>query len=235
MAELVANCPRCGVSKMTFDIFADVYVGLEFGWKSGHEVFARCRECNRPSIFLTKLRDQLKGIETKKDTIISKLPGAISELWMVVKPITVSDVGSRIPPDYLPAEVELAFTEGARSLSAGNFNAAGAMFRAAIDLTTKNFLPDVEDADVTQPNKKQRYDLGPRLDWLFENGVLPKDLASLAKVVREHGKDGVHDASLTATDAADMEDFCYMLLERIYTEPGRVAAAEARRIARRSN
>ena len=52
------------------------------------------------------------------------------------------------------------------------------MLRLCIDLATKPMLPAEE---VEGLNRKTRRDLGSRLPWLFDNGLLPNDLRDLAK------------------------------------------------------
>jgi Domain of unknown function (DUF4145) len=86
-----------------------------------------------------------------------------------------------------------------------------------------------------QPNSKTRRDLGLRLAWLFDNRILPSDLRELAKCIREDANDGAHVGNLTKEDAEDLLDFTTALLERLITEPKRLALAEERRRARRSS
>lgn len=138
------------------------------------------------------------------------------------------------PPDHLPAEIENTFKEGAACLVISCNNAAATMFRLCIDLATRPLLPVPDDSTKPQPNGKTRRDLGLRLAWLFDNGILPADLRELAKCVREDAKDGAHVGNLTSEDAADLLDFTTALLERLFTEPKKLQLAEARRAARRS-
>ena len=62
------------------------------------------------------------------------------------------------------------------------------MFRLCLDLATRPLLPKPDEADKPQPNARQRRDLGLRLPWLFENGLLPRELQELAGCIREKGK-----------------------------------------------
>ena len=105
------------------------------------------------------------------------------------------------------------------------------MFRMAIDLATRAMLPEEETEGL---NKRTRRDLGLRLPWLFANGKLPRDLESLSHCIREDGNDGAHSGLLTKEDAEDLLEFTTALLERIYTEPVRLAAAQKRREDRRA-
>lgn len=105
------------------------------------------------------------------------------------------------------------------------------MFRLALDLATAPLLPDISEAE---PGWKIRHDLGLRLQWMFDNGKPPVDLKDLSDCVREDGNDGAHRGNVEAADAEDLRDFSFELLDRIYSEPGRLLAAKARRDARRS-
>ena len=119
------------------------------------------------------------------------------------------------PPEHLPPALKNSFNEGAACLVIGCANAAAAMFRLCLDLTTRPLLPAPEDTTKPQPNSKTRRDLGLRLPWLFDNGMLPPDFRELAKCVREDGNDGAHVGNLTKQDAEDLLDFTATLLERL--------------------
>ena len=52
MAELVANCPRCGARHITFDVTAAKTCRIEHGWQYWYEAFAICRKCSRTTVFV---------------------------------------------------------------------------------------------------------------------------------------------------------------------------------------
>ena len=112
------------------------------------------------------------------------------------------------------------------------YNASAAMFRLCIDLATKPLLLD--GSEGAQPNEKTKRDLGLRLQWLFANGRLPEPLRDLAACIREDANDGAHVGNLSAEDAADVADFTFIMLERLFTEPERVRQAAKRRVERRT-
>ena len=109
------------------------------------------------------------------------------------------------------------------------------MFRLCVDLVTRPFLSDPSEDSKPQPNAKIRRDLGLRLPWLFDNGILPSDLRELAQCVKEDGNDGAHMGALTKLDAEDLLDFTTVLLERLITEPERLRLAQTRRDDRRKS
>ncbi len=93
-------------------------------------------------------------------------------------------------------------------------------------------LPEEETAGL---NAKTRRDLGLRLPWLFDSGILPNDLRELSTSIREDANDGAHAGTLKKEDAEDLLDFSGALLERLYIEPEKLRLAGKRREARRKS
>jgi hypothetical protein len=231
VAEIVGDCPRCGALKTTFDINADVYVALQYSWETHHELFAVCRNCAHPTIYQARLTDSQLSHDLRKDNVLSSLKGSVSGFINLDRPVTIRDNEPTSPPEMVPDDVAGVFREGAASYSGSCYNAAGAMFRLCLDMVTKSLLPGADE--LPAPNQKQRKVLYDRLAWLFEVGRLPRDLQAIADCVRDDGNDAAHDGTLTREDAEDLLDFTVALLERVYTEPGRLAEAARRRDLRR--
>ena len=58
MAEIVANCPRCGAKKTTFDIYGSNPRGTGVAeWQRIYEAFCVCRHCYRATLFILKTTD----------------------------------------------------------------------------------------------------------------------------------------------------------------------------------
>ena len=127
--------------------------------------------------------------------------------------VTAKDFEVDAAPVATPADVAAAFDEGARCLASKCWNASSTMFRLALDMATRPLLPP--DGSAGGPNGKQRRDLGLRLPWLIEAGILPASLARLAHAVREDGNDGAHVGNLGENDAIDLKEFTVLLLERL--------------------
>jgi hypothetical protein len=230
MAELVANCPRCGARHITFDVLSAKQYRIQYGWQNWYEAFGVCRQCRRTAIFV--LSESVNGDYAYVHKVgLLEVPGALNNYVTVEGHISLKDSASVEPPEFLPKAIEPVFREGATCLAVGCYNAAGTMFRLCVDLATKSMLP-IED--VPGLNAKTRRDLGLRLPWLFENGRLPEALRDLSSCIKEDGNDGAHAGSLSEADASDLLDFSVALLERIFTEPERLRLAKARRDARRS-
>jgi hypothetical protein len=228
MGELVADCPRCGSKKITFEIGSQVKLSGQYDIEDKYEVFCVCRHCRRSTVF--KVTPQGVG----DAHILSDNPmvdlGSINRFVDITGFVSTIDIGTAIPPDHLPEKINAAFNEGAICLAVGCYNASGAMFRLCVDLATKERLPKADEDGL---NSKIRRSLGFRLKWLFERELLPKDLEELSSCIKEDGNDGAHDGTLQKPDAQDLLDFTFELLERLYTDPERLRLSKARREARR--
>lgn len=228
---LVADCPRCNTRAVTFDVHADQLVEEEHGWVRVYESFAVCRICARSVIFVLRQREYYERGDPNFRRVPSQVAPSANDMFAVQGYISLKDAAAVLPPDHCPKDVAAAFREGAKCLVIGAHNAAGSMFRLAIDLATKSMLPD--PALPGGPNRQQRDKLAYRLDYLFDMGKIPVELRELAHSIREDGNDGAHDGTLEDGAAEDLQDFSVALLEQIYTQPERVKAAKRRRDERR--
>ncbi|MEY2497647.1 MAG: hypothetical protein QOD12_1203 [Verrucomicrobiota bacterium] len=228
MAQLVADCPRCGSRKTTFDTRSQNYTYEKHGWQDHYEVFSVCRHCGKGTVFVLGV-SQFEYVTTVKNGGLIKEGNSANDFADVAGFISIKDSLSIAPPEHLPEDIAGAFTEGATCLGVACYNAAAAMFRRCIDLATGPLLP-AEDESL---NRKTRRDLGLRLPWMFDKGLLPAGLRELASCVKEDGNDGAHAGNLGKPDAEDLLDFAYAFLERLYTEPKRLELAQERREKRR--
>lgn len=227
MSLLVADCPRCGAKQISFDLTNQVPIGIHNKWQKRLEVFCVCRACLRPTIFVVRQTEFNWG--PKIDQGLANISVAVNKIVEVERYISIQDNSAESPPEHLPEDIERVFKEGAACMSIGCNNAAATMFRLCLDLATKALLPDQAEG----LKAATRRNLGLRLTWLFDNNVLPESLRALSTCIKDDGNDGAHEGLLTKDDAADILDFTYILLERLYTEPKRLELAGQRRAARR--
>jgi hypothetical protein len=230
MSELVADCPRCGSQKMTFDLLRAHLFEVQYDWQQWFEAFCLCRHCARATIFVLS-QNEISYSTILKKTGLLGLPSAANTYVEIRGYINLKDTKVINPPEHLPKEIKAAFEEGTRCLSVAAYNGAATMFRLCIDLSTKAMLPKEELAGL---NGKVRRDLGLRLPWLFQQNLLPNALQELSSCIKEDGNDGAHTGTLNEEDANDILDFTFVLLERIYTEPKRLELAKSRRENRRA-
>ncbi len=230
MSELVANCPRCKANEITFDLISSISIRIEYDWQRWYEAFCICRACNKSTVFILS-QINYEDSELLRQTALVKLDRAVNQKMNVNGYISLKDSAIDEPPQYLPPNIEAVFREGATCMACGCFNAAATMFRLCIDLSTKDMLPE---GDVNGLNQTIRRSLGLRLPWLIDNGSIPEALRELSACIKDDGNDGAHEGNLSEVDAADILDFTFVLLERLYTEPKRIKLASARRQARRA-
>ncbi|MDC4684807.1 DUF4145 domain-containing protein, partial [Acinetobacter baumannii] len=134
-------------------------------------------------------------------------------------------------PEHLPQEIKIIFEEASTCLATKCFNAAAAMFRLCLDMTTKDILNKNKHLNPTQDNNKT---IHKRLNWIFENHLLSANLEDLSRCIKDDGNDGAHDGTIGQIEADDLFDFTSVLLEQVYTQPEKVRIARERRQERHS-
>jgi hypothetical protein len=230
MPELVADCPRCNAKKHTFLIKAFLPMYTEYQWKNHFEAYCVCKNCIRGTIFhlSQKNYDDKEIFSDWKN--LHQYAGSINQIMDVEGYINTRNISAPSAPDYTPEAIKKIFDEGAQSVVGNCPNAAAAMFRLCIDLSTKNLLPHENIDGLNNDIRKKLWD---RMNWLFETKRLDESLKDLADCIRLDGNDGAHDGTIKKEDAEDLLDLTKILLERLFTEPCRLEEAKARRVARR--
>ncbi len=230
MSEIAADCPRCGIKRVTFDVKAGTPTGRSYSWKQHYEIFGVCRHCAKTTTFQVSIREVGYDDLITQAGGFAKVNGSLSHLLAIDGHVSLKDAASHQAPEYLPESIDLAFREGSVCFATGCYNASATMFRLCVDLATREKLPQ---DDVPGLNARIRRDLGLRLPWLFDNGYLPEDLRELSACIKEDGNDGAHAGTIGETEGLDLLDFTETLLERLYTGPRKVQIAQARREERR--
>lgn len=239
MSTFIFDCPKCSAKKSTFDVN-----GYELR-ETRQEIyywylFSTCRACkisitvnaDLTNTRIHSLNNSYYSNESAKIAAIYEQLNGIHDISDWFEDFEYSPIlpNAETPPEHLPAEVEAFFKEAAKCYAIRCYNASGAMFRLCLDITTKNIISQYEHLSPTTNDKKT---IHSRLNWIFKNGILPKQLEDLSRCIKDDGNDAAHDGSLSKDDAADLLDFTYILLERIYTEPARIENAHQRRVERR--
>lgn len=240
MSTFIFDCPKCSAKKSTFDVNGYEPTGLTAFNYNYWNLFSTCRSCTVSICINANLTyNATLALSSKHGGNIDLKIQAIREFLR--QNIDIADFftsfrykpilpNAETPPEHLPAEVEAFFKEAAQCYAIGCYNASGAMFRLCLDITTKNIISQNEHLKPTTNDKKT---IHSRLNWIFNNDILPKQLEDLSRCIKDDGNDAAHDGSLSKDDAADLLDFTFILLERIYTEPARIQNAHQRRVERR--
>ena len=121
------------------------------------------------------------------------------------------------PPDHLPDNIRSFFQQGMDNLS-GNFDAAGAMFRKTLDVALKDKFSDIKGT------------FNQRIDEAAKQQGLTPDLADWAHQIRLDGNEASHgEEPFSQEDAQRLSSFTELVLRYLYTLPGMLERAKARR------
>ncbi len=223
----VADCPRCGHLKTTFEILAATHVRHR-DYRDEFECFLLCRSCARPSNALLRANSGSAAPPAGNRGEYANYAYSLSH-WVFEIP------HSRQVPDHVAEDVRRIFNEAADCLAIGAYDAAGTMFRKALDTATRERTPDPDsNATPKVPNWKTYKDLRLRLDWLFSNSLLDDSLRDLSSCIHQDGNDAAHDPrGIGMEEAEDLADFADQVLRVIYTIPGQIRENMRRRDVRR--
>lgn len=199
MATLVHDCPHCGAGNSAFNVaYVSPHPSRTYHWNA----LAICPSCG----------DGIYILAASLDSDLGRLQGNLRAMANVsllkIEPFrkTVES------PEHIPAGADRAFREGIACLAIGKATAAAAMFRRCLEIALKAHSPDVE-----------AWKLEKRIDKLFSEGRITKDLQTWAHRVRLDGNDALHEAEeFTEESAAELMEFTRLLLIYLYTLPEKI-------------
>ena len=115
-------------------------------------------------------------------------------------------------PEFLPPDVERSYLQAESNFStAGNEEAAGMMYRKALDVGLKKIDPSLTGT------------LGSKIKSLAKTGKLTSDIAEWAGHVRDLGNDAAHEeVAITRDELKDLRSFSEMTLRYLFTLPNMV-------------
>ena len=121
-------------------------------------------------------------------------------------------------PEDVPPFVANYYEQGLENLAARRWDAAGAMFRKALDVATKQLRPDLAS------NK-----LYNRIEAMVEGQDLTPAMGQWSHRIRLDGNDAIHEeVPETEEDAAASQQFCEAFLTYAYTLPALVAQGQSK-------
>lgn len=244
MSTFIFDCPSCSAKNSTFDV--DSIHGVESSRYTAWDLFSICRACSKSMVITATVKPEIynplyihgqtiaESTKRVREQIIDVVDRDDFHLNRVFADFFYSPVhfGQITPPEYLPEKVRHIFNEATKCLSLNCFNASGAMFRLCLDIVTKDIVQKNEGLGPTREDKKS---IHTRLNWIFKHNLLNNALEDLSRCIKDDGNDGAHDGNLTNTEADDLLDFTYELLEQVYTQPERIRLAQIRRQERRKS
>lgn len=217
----VRNCVRCGTRAVVHNVHGEVRVGKPFA--NSHELAAACASCRQFSIYTWGApaagRNDASGyngnIEDYAGERLSKDPVRIA-------------VVSKELSEHIPNRVTDLFREANECLQMNYCEAAGSMFRKALDVATKH----IYSHDVRLDGKEPAQALRARIKSMGEMGILEADIVELADVAALDGNDAAHDIDPYSREEAEaLEDLTLDLLDRLFVRPAKIAAVKAKQIA----
>lgn len=205
--SLVRDCPHCGAAGMAFNYLS------QRPTTSGRELVIAftCNRCSE-GYFVT--------IETGGSDSSSLSSGAgdfdarvRANHWRVMREYPKKK--AVVAPEHISHNVNRCFLQAGEAAHRGHHDAAGAMYRKAIDLATKELDPALAGKN-----------LAPRIEALYQAGKLTTDLKEWAHRVRLDGNEAAHeDEELTGEDIKHLGSFAELFLIYTFTLPGRIRTA----------
>ncbi|WP_439472747.1 DUF4145 domain-containing protein [Brevundimonas sp.] len=199
MALVKIDCPHCGIAHVAANI------AWQEGNPSGKLFLARCGACHLPI--------SGRAVNTAGyDTDFVKSVGDIThDYWQIRQ--TWPEIVSLSAPEHTPASVAKRFIEGEEAYQRGNWNAAVAMYRSALDIATKGM-------DGVPP----RLTFYQRLQWLHEEHRITPEMRAWADHVRIDGNEALHEPDeFTEADAKPLRLFTETFLKYAFELPGEVS------------
>ena len=197
------DCPWCGTKDVSFESRAWCNASPEHysDW------FGECGHCVRGVV--VSVPPQVR-VEDAQDMYRTRdfLFGEIT-------------IGPALPstgaPPHTSANVGRFFEQGMSNLS-GQWDAAGTMFRKALDTALTAKFPDIKGS------------LAQRIQKAADDGLLTADMAEWAHAIRRLGNDAAHDDEpFSEEDARVLHAFTDLVLRYLFTLPGMMAEARARK------
>ncbi|MCF8809656.1 DUF4145 domain-containing protein [Xanthomonas campestris pv. campestris] len=201
MSYFVTTCPHCSAEKMTMTSVASA----KYSAKISTAMFS-CGACsNILCVRFSHDRDDSWVYEpwNFEEALFSNNGKILMTYPQVEEPTCPEDVSENVRRAYLQA-----IDNAARS----NNDAAAAMFRKALDISTREL-----DQQLANKNLK------PRIDALFNAGRLTSDLKDWAHQIRLDGNEGAHDEEeLTPDQIRQLARFTELFLIYTFTLPAAV-------------
>ena len=104
MSMLIEDCPRCGASKVTFDVTQVNERDTAYDWQRRYEAFCICRGCNGATVFRLTQAD-IRSQRLLSDTKVMALAN-LNQVFRVEGYLSLKDKAAQKAPDHLPAQID---------------------------------------------------------------------------------------------------------------------------------
>lgn len=195
------TCPYCHTEHVQFQAIHSWVIQ-----KGGKRALFKCGFCEESVIREYTFEAGKNAIDIKASSADASAHGIIlSSQWPTP--------GSTDAPPDCPANVSSFFKQAHDSLNNGSFDAAGMMFRKALEASTKAL-----DANSKGKN------LAARIKLLVDDHTLTPALGAWANEVRLSGNDAAHDEEpFTKEEAEALYHFAENFLNYAFTMPAAVS------------
>ena len=106
MSELVADCPRCGSRRITFDVTQEHKYAIHYSWQNCYEAFCICQHCRRSTVFFLH---QDVNVDTIGKHGILKLDVSVNRFMRVEGFVNISNVATADPAEHVPEDIKATF------------------------------------------------------------------------------------------------------------------------------
>ena len=194
MVQVQLDCPHCHTLKVAFEVRGYAHIPNT----TGYIALVQCGNCS--------------------DGVVAKFDGQL-DYWVNSGHGRVRLVdyypreAAQAAPEHVPTNIASFYLQGRGGLARGHFDAAGSMFRKALDTALKAIHPEGKGV------------LAKRIDALpADKGVTPA-MRSWAHEIRELGNDAAHDEDpFTKPEAEMLQAFTEVFLTHAFTLPGMIEA-----------
>lgn len=213
---LVATCPHCRVRHGFGFVNAYTYVTARSGNLVFDAMLFQCNGCAMPTVLTVARPDGFAVSWSQGRSFTSNY----NENPYRVISISPEEPKPGEAPEFTPDNIAKIFDQACRALSTNDFDAAGMVFRKAIDVATKKLLRDAVPTDL---DARLRDSFRDRIKWLKSKGVLTDQIADWATIVRLEGNDAAHEEEpYNKEDAEQLHRFTEVFLHYVFTMPGLV-------------
>lgn len=165
-----------------------------------------CPRCKQPSAAKIRLAHHVLGIAQLQSQLgeVTAFGFRVTEFWPEQPQPTI--------PELIPPDVARVYLQAERNFPiAGNEEAAGTMYRKALDVAFKKIDPNLKGM------------LGHKIKALAEAGLLTEDIAVWSDQVRDIGNDAAHEEDpITQNELTALRNFSEMVLRYLFSLPNAV-------------
>jgi hypothetical protein len=206
MAILKSTCPHCVTHNIALMVTGSFNSFDDYTWA----IFLKCPKCLMPTCAV--LHDTDGDGNWDPGDLKDSAGDPTDHGWTIIG--FWPEPAKPLIPENLPKNVERIYLQAERNFPVqGNEEAAGTMYRKALDVGLKEFAPDV------------RGSLADRIKKLAADNKLTTEIAEWSTHVRVLGNEAAHDDEPPSrADLTDLRNFSEMVMRYLFSLPAMVAA-----------